>query len=316
MKKLIKKIILLGFYVFNLNNIEVFSQVDSGFVEVKNAVLFYRVWGNGEPIVFLNGGPGYASNGYEVYATGIEKNRKVILFDQRGTGKSTMKRIGKPIYMSHMVDDLEALRKHLKIEKWDVFGHSFGGEYALNYIHEYPKSIDKVILSATPGLGKSVYPFFQKFKNPKPESLTTLEIQLYHELLKEKEKRNPDYERMYRISLAMKARFYVSKPENYAIAASWWLNKANPNIHAKAINNNISGKNKSSLNRNFKQFTNNVLIIHGIGDFLNLSHPYANQELFPNAELIILQDAGHMMSIDSKEEYFNSINKFLDKTNQ
>ena len=83
---------------------ESYTQIDSGYVEIKNGVLFYRVFGEGEPVVFLNGGPGLASNGYEVYATELEEKRQVILFDQRGTGKSleTKNKSFNPVSYTHL----------------------------------------------------------------------------------------------------------------------------------------------------------------------------------------------------------------------
>ncbi|MEM9820362.1 MAG: alpha/beta hydrolase, partial [Bacteroidota bacterium] len=91
-----------------------------------------------------------------------------------------------------------------------------------------------------------------------------------------------------------------------------WLNKANPYIDFNGVMGSHNyGKGK--LVEQLKQFPNKVLIIHGIGDFINLTNPLFNHDLFPNSELKIIQDAGHMMSIDSKAEYFDAINAFLNR---
>lgn len=301
--------ILVLLVVLQLIGTESYSQIDSGYVRVKGADIFYRIWGEGEPIVFLNGGPGLGSQGYEVYATGIEHNRKVILFDQRGTGKSKLRNRSK-VFMYQMVKDIESLRKHLGIEKWDVFGHSFGGEYAINYILRYAKSINKVILSASPGLKERSFTNFQKFKEPETENLSKLENQLYKELEEERKKVKPNQNKIRRYTSALKARFYVSKPENYKKVVDWWLYKANPNTYRI----DISGRD-GSLNRKIKKlrkFENQILIIHGIGDFINISHPISTHSIFPNSQLKIIQDSGHMMSLDSKEAYFKTINQFLE----
>jgi len=297
--------------VLQLIGTESYAQIDSGYVKVKGADIFYRIWGEGEPIVFLNGGPGLGSQGYELYATEIEHNRRVILFDQRGTGKSKLRNRNK-IFMFQMVKDIESLRKHLGIEKWDVYGHSFGGEYAINYMLRYAKSIRKVILSASPGLKKSSFIDFQEFRKPEPENLSKLEIQLKNELEEERKKDKQDKNKIRRFRSALKARFYVSKPENYEKVVDWWLYKANPNTQRI----DISDRDGLSLDRKIKRlkkFENKILIIHGIGDFINISHPLHTHSIFPNSELKILKDSGHMMSLDSKEAYFKTINEFLER---
>lgn len=286
-----------------------YSQIDSGYVHVKGAKIFYRIWGEGEPIVFLNGGPGLGSQGYETYATEIEQPRKVILFDQRGNGKSRLTET-KEIYMSDMVNDIESLKNHLGINKWDVFGHSFGGQYAIEYIAKYPSSIGKVILSASPGIGMNSSEFFQQ--RPEPQNLNNLEVILKEELLREKSKlKNYNPHKVKKLANALTSRYYVSKPENYIKVAEWWLKKSAPSTNWAGIEDRHLKPSKQKIER-LSKFKNRILIIHGNGDFLNISHPLNNHSIFPNSELRILPESGHIMSIDSKEEYFRTINEFLE----
>ena len=211
-----------------------------------------------------------------------------------------------------MCDDIELLREHLGIVSWDVFGHSFGSKYALNYILHYPQSIKKVILSAAPAAGGMFDSSFQDFKNPKPENLTNLEIELYHEIKAEESKQNPDNERLYRLSAAMRARYYVAKPENYSKLAHWWLYQSKPTVPPSKLYLSSNNKSVKNLLKNLGRFQNEVLIIHGLSDFIDVSNPLKNHKIFPNSQLKFLKEAGHTMSIDSKEEYFGIINEFLD----
>ena len=94
-----------------------FGQVDSGYVDIKDGVIFYRVFGEGEPMVFLNGGPGFSSEGYEMYAkTFASKKRKVILFDQRGTGKSKLKKIRRRKFKLKKMTHLMIFVKSFKVK--------------------------------------------------------------------------------------------------------------------------------------------------------------------------------------------------------
>ena len=250
---------------------------------------------------------------YESYATALEENRQVILFDQRGTGKS-VQHVDKRFTLNQMTRDLELLRRHLGIDKWDIFGHSFGSLYAIYYILEYSENTDKVVLSAAPAAGEysGGVSNFQNFKHPQPENLTDLEIQLFYEFEDERKKPNANQERLYRLSTAMRARYYVSKPESYAPMAEWWLYKAEPCLPKYQLDLKMRLSTKK-IKQRLRNFENEVLIIHGIGDFINVTNPLKNHELFPNSKLKILSDAGHTMSIDSPKEYFEAINEFLTK---
>jgi proline iminopeptidase len=95
---------------------------------------------NGNPVVVLHGGPG---GGFEPYYRQFfnPEAYRIILFDQRGSGKS------KP-YASlhenttwHLVADIEKFREFFKIEKWVVFGGSWGSCLALAYAETHPERV-------------------------------------------------------------------------------------------------------------------------------------------------------------------------------
>lgn len=109
--------------------------------------LYVEICGNthGLPVVFLHGGPGSNISEKCRWFFDPEKYR-IILFDQRGTGKS------KPFLCLEnntpfaTVDDIEALRKYLGIEKWIVFGGSYGSTLGLVYGILHPERIMHLVL--------------------------------------------------------------------------------------------------------------------------------------------------------------------------
>ncbi|ALG68845.1 prolyl aminopeptidase [Beggiatoa leptomitoformis] len=96
--------------------------------------LYYEEVGNpaGVPIVFLHGGPG---GGIEpIYRRFFDPSRwRIILFDQRGSGKSTPHAELRENTTWDLVADIERLREHLHIERWTIFGGSWGSTLALAY---------------------------------------------------------------------------------------------------------------------------------------------------------------------------------------
>lgn len=120
----------------------------TGKLEVsKIHTLYYEESGNpdGNPIVILHGGPGAGCpEQYRQYAD--PKAYRIILFDQRGAGKSTPMGCLEDNTTWDLVDDIEKLREHLKIDRWVVFGGSWGSTLALTYAETHPKRVKALIL--------------------------------------------------------------------------------------------------------------------------------------------------------------------------
>ncbi len=109
--------------------------------------LYFEESGNpkGKPVVFLHGGPGGGSEPKQRRYFDPSVYR-IVLFDQRGCGKSTPHASLVDNTTWHLVDDVEALRKHLGIEKWQVFGGSWGSSLALAYAEAHPARVTELVL--------------------------------------------------------------------------------------------------------------------------------------------------------------------------
>ena len=110
-------------------------------------VLHIEEYGNpgGVPVVFLHGGPGA---GCEPWHPGFfdPLRYRVVLFDQRGAGRSTPHASLQDNSTWDLVDDLERLREHLNIDNWVVFGGSWGSTLALAYAESHPQRVLGMIL--------------------------------------------------------------------------------------------------------------------------------------------------------------------------
>jgi proline iminopeptidase len=120
----------------------------SGHLKVSDLhSLYYEQVGNpeGKPIVFVHGGPG---GGVDPSMRRFfdPKKWRIILFDQRGCGKSQPFSELKDNTTWDLVEDMEKLRKELKIEKWSVFGGSWGSTLALAYAISHPEKVKELIL--------------------------------------------------------------------------------------------------------------------------------------------------------------------------
>jgi proline iminopeptidase len=120
----------------------------SGFLPVSDLhTIYYEEVGNpqGKPVVFLHGGPG---GGIEpVYRQYFDPGKwRVILFDQRGSGKSTPYAELRQNTTWDLVEDIEKLRQHLALSTWAVFGGSWGSTLALAYSETYPERCTGLVL--------------------------------------------------------------------------------------------------------------------------------------------------------------------------
>lgn len=99
----------------------------------------------GKPIVFVHGGPGGGTDaGMRRFFD--PKVWRIILFDQRGCGKSTPFSELKDNTTWDLVSDMEKIREHLKIDKWTVFGGSWGSTLALSYAISHADKVKGLIL--------------------------------------------------------------------------------------------------------------------------------------------------------------------------
>jgi proline iminopeptidase len=129
---------------------------DSGQLQVnKNISIYYEQRGNpkGPAVVYNHGGPGGYSQAK--HSQWFDPSYfRIIIYDQRGTGKShpsianknTNSNLFKDITIETMISDLEKLRNHLNIPKWIVFGGSWGSTLTLAYAEKYPEKVRGIVV--------------------------------------------------------------------------------------------------------------------------------------------------------------------------
>lgn len=100
---------------------------------------------NGKPVVFVHGGPGGGTEPKYRQFFNPEKYR-IVLFDQRGCGQSTPHASLDENTTWDLVADIERIREMLKIERWQVFGGSWGSTLSLAYSQKHPDRVTELVL--------------------------------------------------------------------------------------------------------------------------------------------------------------------------
>ena len=160
---------------------------ESGMLEVGDGHrLYWELSGNsnGKPVVFLHGGPGGGSSPDHRRQFNPDKY-KILVFDQRGCGKSTPYASLDHNTTWDLVDDIEKLRtKIAKVDQWQVFGGSWGSTLAVAYAETYPERVTELVLRGIflfdtyeidwmykEGGASAVYPDkFEEFLAPIPQA--------------------------------------------------------------------------------------------------------------------------------------------------
>jgi proline iminopeptidase len=182
---------------------ELYPAIDarrSGWLRVSDLhEIYWEESGNpsGKPVVFLHGGPGGGTDA-RMRRFFDPTRYRIVLFDQRGCGKSRPYASLVDNTTWHLVSDIERLREHLGIEKWQVFGGSWGSTLALAYAQSHPERVTELVLRGiflvrpwefrwfyeTPDGTGALYPdLYEEFVKPIPPAERGELMQAYYRRL-------------------------------------------------------------------------------------------------------------------------------------
>ena len=273
----------------------------------QDVPIYYETFGSGSPILIINGGPGMNSKGFRQIGALLAINNQTIIYDQRGTGNSTLTEISQnTITMELMAKDIEALRNHLGFESWVVFGHSFGGIMASYYASKFPQVIDGLILSASGGLDLDLLSYVG-------QNITNR--------LTQKQRSDLSY---WTSKLSAGDTTYNAKLQRgMALAPAYVQDTAHVPVIAGRLtqgNWDINGLVFQDLQRiqydcseKLRSFSKPVLIIQGKQDIIEERTALRAHAVFQNSQLILLDSCGHYGWLDQKEAYLSAVYGFLEQ---
>jgi len=266
---------------------------------------------DGQPILFLHGGPG-GGCGAKQRRFFDPKYYRIILFDQRGCGKSTPLGETKENTTKDLISDIETIRKHLNIKKWILFGGSWGSSLALAYGVRYPEYLIGLIL-------RGVFLSREKELDWFLKDVDQFFPEYYELLLNHKDNINKDnlveeYTRLVfgnNFNIAKKASVAWNKFEgsvlkllptsdlsdNKEINYEFELARAKVQLHY--INNLCFIDGEKILNKVEVLENIPVEIVQGRYDMVcPPKTAYDLKQRLPHSQLIIIADAGHSASED------------------
>jgi proline iminopeptidase len=149
-----------------------------GFIDAGQGVkLFYRFLGTGgDTVVLIHGGPGFTSDYLADDLTSMARRHALLVYDQRGIGRSSLVSDSTALAAQRYVEDLEAIRSFLGAERLTLLGHSWGVAPAALYAMQYPERVRRMILvGAIPPERRGLTSAFQAMAAAR-DSVTTLRM--------------------------------------------------------------------------------------------------------------------------------------------
>ncbi|MBC5794679.1 alpha/beta fold hydrolase [Sphaerospermopsis sp. LEGE 00249] len=256
-----------------------------------------------KPVAFIiHGGPGVDHTSYKPCFSPLSHHLQMVYFDHRGQGRSA--RGSKETYtLENNVEDMEALRQYLGLEKIILIGSSYGGMVALSYAIKYPQNVSHLIVIATTASSR----FLQRAQeilaqrgNPEQKAIAS---KLWAGDFENEEQLREFFKIMNPMYCQSNNRKTNSPDSKQTI------------LSVDAINIAFSGflRNYNILNELYK-ITSPTLIIAGRHDWI--CPPEFSEEIaeaIPNAHLKIFENSGHLIRVDEPQLLLDEIINFLTK---
>jgi len=290
--------------------------------------LYVEQCGNpqGQKVVFIHGGPGAGCSAKDRQFFDAEKYH-IILFDQRGCGRSLPFGSLDNNETTVLVEDIDTIRRHLDIDIWHVFGGSWGSTLSLVYAQTYPSSIISLVLRGiflgraedtlwafNGGGGTRVFAdYWQEFLDCFPEGEKQRNIKGAYEIMIGDDKALA--EKMAQAWAKWEIRCCTLEPNEEFVAAltgddsSWTLSRH----EAHYMTNDCFLKDNQILANCDKIKDIPTIIVHGRYDMVcPFDNAWLLHQQLPSAELVISKTAGHAsIEPETTHHLINATNKAL-----
>ena len=288
------------------------ARPDTGRVPSSDGVLLhYEVHGTGgEPAVVLHGGPGLSLRYLWPDLEPLVQGRRLIFYDQRGGGRSTIPNDALITAAKH-VEDLEEVRKFFGLERMTLVGHSWGAVLATLYADRYPNRVGRMLL-IDPGPPRQE-PYEKQFEEAVVKAWGP-------ETLKQIEKLGADMERAQdpttacRMFYDLYTQAYVADPETRKRSKGTMCLDPPGAIRAAQRVGTITMRSlgeRYDWRPKLRKLTVPSLVIHGSEDPIPLESAREWAMVLPNARLLIIPNSGHFPFFEQPEAFFSAADRFL-----
>jgi proline iminopeptidase len=304
--RLLKLLAILSIFVLSAASSAQSVPHATGVAHTADVDLAYETFGArgaSLPVIAVNGGPGL-SHAYMMVNDlwqRVGKDHFVVLYDQRGTGRSKPVRDGAPQTMAAQVADLDAVRAALKLDKVALVGDSYGGMLSMAYAVAHPEHVAKLVLSDSPP------PEWKSMVHLLPEVFPDMEASGAAE-----EKRlgeGSDAAEQAGLRNHFRMIFYSPEKRDAYMAKMGDLG-FEPGV-AAAVSQSAG---EMDLTAQIKEFRFPVLVITGRYD-MNVAPltAWRMAHEIPGARIVFFEKSGHLPAYEEPDKYLAVLDGFLDE---
>ena len=286
-----------------------------GTIEVPGGMVWYRVVGDGAgiPLLCLHGGPGMAHD-YVSTLADLAERRTVIFYDQLGCGNSERPDDASLWTLERSVAEVEAVRQALGLDRFHLFGNSWGGWLALQYtLDRKPDLASLVISSSPPSVDRAVREMNElrgQLPNDAQRVLADHEARQFFDC--------PEYTAaimaFYKRHLCRLEPWpeIVERSMGPSFGAGPYLTMWGPSEFGP-VTGNLKGW---DITDRLDELRVPTLLTVGRHDEMWPSHMADMQARIPGSELVIFENSSHMAFVEEREAYMETMTRFLDRSEQ
>jgi proline iminopeptidase len=285
------------------------SAADRYITVASNVRVFVRDVGQGPPVVVVNGGPGLDFNYLAPDLAPLAERHRVIYFDQRGSGRSTIRN---DVTAAQLVADLEAVRQGLGLSRMTLLGHSWGAGLAALYTAAHPTRVERLVLvDAIP---------------PRVATLRAFETQLatrlsadQREALQEAAEARAAATNVPDIIRACRTYWTILLPAYYAdetairrSRGAYCDGPAEAQLNEARVRDSVlASLGQYDWRPELARIQAPALVIHGANDPVPFQSAQEWAGTLPRARMLVLQHAGHMSYVEEPAQFFQAVETFL-----
>jgi proline iminopeptidase len=253
------------------------------------------------------GGPGLTYHYLRSFLRLANANLRVILFNPRGVGHSWAPRRSSDYTIPNLAEDVEAIRRALKVRELHLLGYSAGGFAALEYAHRYERNLTSLLLCATAGSAEEV----RAANRLMVGSASPRQRARLRELTRAKAFDGPEYRALSEaIGRPFQSRFLKADPPD------WKATKLNPTVYRAmmtpsgdefALDGTIAGWDGR---RYYSKIEVPTLVVVGRYDFFFEASVEMNERIEP-AHLRVLPRSSHLAVLEQPKEFLGTVREFL-----
>jgi proline iminopeptidase len=292
-----------------------FQHPEGEFLTVNKSKLWIEQEGKGDPIILISGGPGGAHVGMHSFDT-LAQCSRLIFVDGFGRGKSDVAKDAKEYTLDRDIEDIEGIRKALKLETISVLGHSYGGLVAQGYALRYPSHVKKLILAST----FHSFVMWQENDDNSNREIKENYPEVWDTLCKIRDKGYISSDTLHQ-TIYGKVPYgflYAYNPDNFLRGRDpGYPNSFNTALYYQMVGKDgdfIVGSDIGNFDfrKDLKKLTMPVLIVAGRYDRVAVPKmELLYKDYCPQAKFVMFERSGHNPQVEEKGKLFDLIKEFM-----